>query len=86
MKKIIGLAVALVVLLGIEFGLPTKVDDITVDNHNINQNEYVKDENGHKHYKTIDVKKKNFLKIVNLNGGLILKEANWAKQIPLKWY
>lgn len=70
-EKIIGLAVALVVLLGIEFGLPTKVDDITVDNHNINQNE-----NGHKHYKTIDVKKKNFLKIVNLNGGLILKEAN----------
>src|SRR5699024_11807158 len=44
MKKIIGLAVALVVILGIGFGLTTKADEITVDDHNINQDEYVKDE------------------------------------------
>ncbi|HIV75462.1 MAG TPA: hypothetical protein H9895_10310 [Candidatus Pseudogracilibacillus intestinigallinarum] len=154
MKKIIGLAVALVVILGIGFGLTTKADEITVDDHNINQDEYVKDEgtkaeeeipvdsevevedevdtadvdkapakeeavteapdttetyqfeetkiieskvdmnghtmdvvednpskrimlikdeNGHKQYKTIYVKKKNFLKIIDLNGGMIFK-------------
>ncbi|MEJ8776727.1 hypothetical protein [Pseudogracilibacillus sp. ICA-222130] len=154
MKKMIGLIVVLVLVLGIGFGLTTKADEITVYHNQTNQDEHVKDdgdklteetpveseaevdkevdttdidedstkeetvtetpdttetyqfeetkiieskvdmnglsmdvvednpykrimlikdENGHKQYKTIYMKKKNFLKIIDLNGGMMYK-------------